>query len=340
MSVRILAAINHHLFPLRGWQWLLFPLSWLYGKGMSLRRWCYRKEIFPRVSLPGKVISVGNLSVGGVGKTPLVRAIAQRLVEKGASPAILTRGYGSFLGHRGVAFLLEGKLLRSNTLLKDLGADEAMMLSHQLPFVPVVVGRNRVQAAQFFLDHYSNPITHWILDDGFQHLKIRRSVDLVLLDGISPFENGVALPAGRLRELPVSLQDASKVIVVDKGVGVVQYVEGAFYSIYKLLHPYNPQTRDLLDLTKSLKLLGVSGIGKPSDFFVGLQKLNVCVSKKMILPDHSPISRSLLDWHREGLDGVVTTAKDYWRDPKVFDQIPVWITDLSVCVDFLEDLSI
>jgi tetraacyldisaccharide 4'-kinase len=175
---------------------LLQPLSLLYGTVMRLRTALYEYGLLDSRRLPGTVISVGNLTVGGTGKTPMVVWIAERLAAEGHRPAILTRGY------RGLG---RGDGNREET------ADEVALLRHRLD------GR-----AQFGVgkDRYKNGLAlakdgaEWfILDDGFQHLELQRDANIVLLDGTDPFEGGGVLPAGRLREPRGGLARADIVII-------------------------------------------------------------------------------------------------------------------------------
>ena len=183
-----------------GWLRLLWPLSLLYSLIVRAKAWCYARGIFRKRKLPGTVISVGNLTVGGTGKTPMVLAIAERLAQEGKHAAILTRGY------RGTA---------------DAGAsgvpqsDEVALLRERLAGkVQLGVGADRYKSGMVLAKH---GIDWFVLDDGFQHLKLSRDADVVLVDATDPFGGGMVLPAGRLRE-PLSALRRADIVVITRSV--------------------------------------------------------------------------------------------------------------------------
>lgn len=155
--------------------------SWLYGLAVVLREGLYRLRILPVRRLPRPVISVGNITWGGTGKTPLVRELAERLIARGLRPAILTRGY-----------------MAGGAVHDGIVSDEAALLSEGLPHVPVAVGGARHAAGMRVLEHY--PVDVFLLDDGFQHRQLARDLDVVVVDATRPFGNGCLIPRGSLRE--------------------------------------------------------------------------------------------------------------------------------------------
>src|SRR5580700_9080048 len=165
------------------WLRLLWPLSVIYAIVSHLRAWCYARGIFRVRQLPGTVISVGNLTVGGTGKTPMVLWMAERLAREGHRPAILTRGY------RGAAQADASGVPQS---------DEVALLQARLGAeAQLGVGKDRYRTGKTLERHGES---WFILDDGFQHLKLSRDSNVVLLDASDPFGGGLLLPAGRLRE--------------------------------------------------------------------------------------------------------------------------------------------
>lgn len=159
--------------------------------------------------LPQPVLSVGNLAVGGTGKTPAVRALAGAFLERGRRPAVLTRGYRARRPH---GVLRDGVWEDGGTASAADAGDEPLWLSRRLPGVPVVVGRRRAAGAAALLAA-GVPVDVWILDDGFQHRRLHRDLDLVLLDVADPLGNGRLLPAGPLREPPAALSRAGVVLL-------------------------------------------------------------------------------------------------------------------------------
>jgi tetraacyldisaccharide 4'-kinase len=186
----------------RAW---LAPLSWLYGAGVAIRNRHYNNESnVERARIP--VISVGNLTVGGTGKTPVVSWVARQLQATGHSPAVVSRGYG---GSAGVGPVL---VSRGDGPLTDvrLAGDEPYQLARTLPGVRVVVGSDRAAGVG---DAIRAGADVAILDDGFQHRQLHRDLEIVLLDATNPFGGNRLLPAGDLREPPASLRRADVVLI-------------------------------------------------------------------------------------------------------------------------------
>ena len=172
---------------------LLTPISLIYGFVQFVRRGLYHTGVLRSQDLPGTVISIGNIEAGGTGKTPVVIALAKWLQEEGFTPVILTRGYRSGLKSHETAILVnEVTVLQTGS--SEFSADEAQQQSADLSDVPVVIGANRLEGAKTYLRNFKEP-THWILDDGFQHLKISRNIDILLLDYDHPFGNGFPIPS-------------------------------------------------------------------------------------------------------------------------------------------------
>lgn len=189
--------------PLRALAPLLIPCGWLYGGGARAHRVLYERGLLRREQLPVPVISVGNITVGGVGKTPFVLYLAKALQAMGRRPAVLTRGYKRQSK--------EALSLTPDTFdpscIPDYGDEPTLLLRGG---VPVGVARDRAQAARLLLAESDCDL--FILDDGMQHHRLRRDLDLVMLDGARPFGNGRCLPAGPMREPATSLSRASALI--------------------------------------------------------------------------------------------------------------------------------
>lgn len=177
--------------------------SWLhlfsifYGGVQKLRETCYRQNIIPSRKLPCKVISIGNITVGGTGKTPLTIHVAETIKQSGYKVAVVSRGYkGGAERHGGI--VSDGKTLYMDA---ELSGDEPCLIAGRLKDVPVVVGKNRFAAGMLAVRNFQSDVI--VLDDAFQHLKLKRDLDLVLLDCMRPFGNAYLLPRGTLRE-PIS----------------------------------------------------------------------------------------------------------------------------------------
>ncbi len=175
----------------------LYTISLFYGAGQRLRQLGYRKRIIPARKLPCRVICVGNLAVGGTGKTPMTMYVTEKIKGFGYRPAIVSRGYRGAAQNRG-GVVSDG---RSIYMGPEQAGDEPYLIAGRLKDVPVIVGKDRFAAGMLALNKFQPDVV--VLDDGFQHLRLKRDVDLVLLDHLHPFGNRHLLPRGILRE-PVS----------------------------------------------------------------------------------------------------------------------------------------
>lgn len=333
------------------WYRLLWPLGLLYSVIMQLRRWLYNKGIITSHRLPGVVISVGNLEVGGTGKSPMVQAIGEYLRQKGYSVAILTRGFRSGLSSEDVAVLLDGKLILSSRKLSKFHADEAMMQSNYLPKIPIIIGAKRYAAANFFMKKKPAPDI-WILDDGFQHLRIKRDIDLVLLDDKAPFDDGFVLPSGRLREPAKTLKHADMVAFTranekleraskaDPFISPTAYKERICYinpEPYQIAGPY------VKTHYKDLSFTVVLGIAKPQSLLETLSSHQISITSVYIAGDHQTFEFDKIKEKSAHNDAILTTSKDYFRDKDFFTNFsqPIYILPLKLDIseEFFEQLQ-
>jgi len=181
----------------------------VYGGAMALRAEWYRRGLFASQRLSCPVVSVGNLTIGGTGKTPMVVYLARRLLASGRRPAVVSRGY------RGASERTGGIVSDRRRILLPAQAagDEPWLIASLLKGVPVVVGKDRCRAARIAQSAFSPDVI--LVDDGFQHLRMRRSLDLLLLDAAAPFGNGRIFPRGALRE-PISAAARADAIVLTR----------------------------------------------------------------------------------------------------------------------------
>lgn len=188
----------------------LVPLSWLYGVGARLHRAWYRRAT-RRVTLPIPVISVGNLVVGGSGKTPTAAWLARSLRDRGYRVAVASRGYAGRRGRgEGVVVVSDGRHVRSRA---EIAGDEPMLLAGLLPGVPVLVGADRVAVGRRACSAFGAEIL--VLDDGFHHHPLARDIDVVTIDAQFGFGNAKVLPRGPLREPLCALRHADALVVID-----------------------------------------------------------------------------------------------------------------------------
>jgi tetraacyldisaccharide 4'-kinase len=271
---------------------ILKPLAAGFKLGVALRREAYRRGWLETRRLNRPVISVGNLTVGGTGKTPLVALIVQRLLQRGWMPAILTRGYGRRRGADLIA--LEPKQERTADP-REVG-DEPALLAKKLPEVPIVVGADRYRAGRLAEDRFAVDVH--VLDDGFQHLALARDVDVVLLDVTQELSESALLPAGGLRE-PASALERAHIVVLTR----VDHADPRPLEEYA--RRINPQAVIFHASTKLSRLVDVAtgrayppgafqgepvhafcGIGNPQAFFADLKKWGLSVVAQDSFRDH------------------------------------------------------
>ncbi|BAW79890.1 tetraacyldisaccharide 4'-kinase [Candidatus Nitrosoglobus terrae] len=252
-------------------RWLLTPLSTLFRLVVILRRWAYVRELLSVQRLPIPVLVVGNLTLGGTGKTPLVIWLAQFLQHHGYYPGIISRGYG------GKAQNYPQRVYPSSD--PNLVGDEAVILSRRTT-CPIVVGPDRVAAARALLAHSDCNVL--LSDDGLQHYALGRDIEILVVDGVRRFGNGYCLPAGPLRE-PLSRIQTVDLVVINSGDA--QKNEFAMELHIQKAHCLKSRTVRALKKFKRTEIHGVAGIGNPQRFFTQLQKLGISVCQHFF-PDH------------------------------------------------------
>ncbi len=315
---------------------VLRPLGRLYGRITRLRRRLYGRGILPSVQAARPVVSLGNLTVGGSGKTPVALALAQGLLEKGLRPAILSRGYGRRKGSPSPLVVSKGLSGKDVKLAQgpDESGDEPWLMAKKLPQAAVVVDPKRSRAARLAVEELGADIL--LLDDGYQHSALRADVRILLLPAEKPFGNGAVLPAGPLRE-PVSAHAWADIIVAT-GCGVVppeilalaggrpvfaaEYVSLAFVSARdgRALGPEQLAGREIF---------AFCGLGRPEGFKRSLEKLGARLTAFEALADHQKYDDEILcglaeKFKSSGAEFIVTTAKDAVKIP------PQYFTDLLI----------
>jgi tetraacyldisaccharide 4'-kinase len=237
--------------------WLLRGLAALYAPAAGLRRRLYSAGLLPRTRLPVPVIVVGNISVGGTGKTPLTIALIEALRARGFNPGVISRGYGGSS---------PGPLLVDAGSEPRIAGDEACLIA-QVTRAPVAVGRDRGSAGRLLLEAARCDVL--IADDGLQHYKLCRDVEICVIDGERRFGNGRLLPAGPLRE-PASRAAAFGFRVCNGGVAQAGEVAMALRSDDAVTLTNPAQRRRLADWAGQ-RVHAAAGIGNPARFFAGLR---------------------------------------------------------------------
>jgi tetraacyldisaccharide 4'-kinase len=287
-------------------------LSASYGRLARRRRSWYERHPQFRRHLDRPVISVGNLSVGGSGKTPVVAALARLLLEAGQRPAILSRGYARRRMSDGVVVVSDGVRVLEPV---ERSGDEPQMLARALPTVPVLVCPDRFLAGR--VAERQLHCTVMLLDDGFQHLALGRDVDVLLLSG-SDLDDAV-LPSGRLRE-PLDAASSADCLLVPGSDEDVSRVSDAFdrMPIFRVSNSYGPLNALEAPAPAGVRVVAVAGIARPARFFTALQGQGYQVVRAFQFPDHhwftpKDLRRVRAAARDTNADLVVTTEKDAVR---------------------------
>lgn len=315
---------------MNAWQGLLWPLSAAYGAAAHLRARAYRTGLAKQERLDGVVISVGNLTVGGTGKTPMVAWIAERLAREGKRVGILTRGYGG--GESGTSD--EVKLLRGR-------------LGEQ---VPIGVGADRAAKGR---ELARQGVEWFVLDDGFQHLRLARNVDIVLIDASNPFGGGHLLPSGRLREPKSALRRANVIVItrsehapaVEAAVrresqAPIFYARTKLDGIRRVAGGQMAETVAAADLGPAFAFCGV---GNPGAFLADLREWGVQVAGHKFFRDHHRYTAAddvevLREAEAAGTRALICTEKDFYNLHAIYrGKLPVFYCAISMRIEREEE---
>lgn len=320
---------------------VLWGFSWVYLAGLVVHRGLYRLGVKPVYHATVPVISVGNLTVGGTGKTPMTDFLMKRLLRAGRRVAVVSRGYGGrFRGPWGLVADSEGRLL----MTPDQCGDEPCLLAQRNPQAMVFVARRRALGVAAAVRAGAGIV---LLDDGFQHRALHRDCDIVLLDARRPFGNGHLLPAGLLRE-PVKALKRSHLIVLahDHGASLPQLpVTG---PVLRCRHRFAGEVVSLEGerLTwaqlRGVKVLAFAGIARPEGFFAALREQGVHLSASLALADHQEYSRQVLNRLAEACHNaelMLTTEKDAVKLSAADLPLPCYRVPLELDFSNLEHLD-
>jgi tetraacyldisaccharide 4'-kinase len=360
MSLRTRAAAYfEHLMKDRPASWLDKAALHVLGLGACIYEAAvtgayrsYERGSKPVTHLGAKVISLGNITVGGTGKTPMACYLARRLNQCGYSVALLNRGYQSQKEH-GMAVMSDGK----DILLTPVeGGDEACLMARKLPGIPVLVGRERAASGQLAIDKFGTRVL--ILDDAFQHWRLYRDLDIVLIDATNPFGNGHVLPRGILRE-PLPQLKRAGLFLLTKTEG--QQVD-VLASISRVLRQYNP-TAPIAQSSQSacwcipfetwmhygttdwhmpahvgdMRVIAVSALGNPASFEHTVQAAGFQLVQTMRFDDHHQYTAGDVQTMAQRAAAeqavIITTEKDAIKFPEQAVRqycVPVWILGIEI----------
>lgn len=339
----------------------LYCFSALYSMLVNLKLGFYKIGLFHKEKLPCFVISLGNVTVGGTGKTPTAQCLAREIRDMGYRVVILNRGYRA-KWHGDVGVVSDGEKLHMDA--KEAG-DEAFMLAKHLQNVPVLIGAERALTGRYAIEHFGAEVA--ILDDGYQHWQLKRDLDILLVDAVNVFGNEHILPRGTLRE-PISHVNRADVCLMTK---VDQAAEGSIEYIRNTVHKYNEnalivesihQPRTFIPMDewhdhigetglavseiKGKRIMAVSAIGNPASFEQTLSDLGAIILESLRYPDHHEYTVKEMEGvfrqaDSEDAEAIVITEKDAVKFPlEVLNghtEIPVYV--ISVEVTFKEGAS-
>ena len=335
---------ERHDFKANLMRGFLFGSSKIFQVAVKIRRWLYNVRIFRDKTLGVQVIAIGNLTVGGTGKTPVVEKFARELRDAGRTVAILSRGYRS--KPRPFHQLLLNKILlredqtpprvvsdgKSLLLDSDMAGDEPYMLASNLRDVVVLVDKNRVKSGRYAIEKFGCDTL--LLDDGFQYWELRgRRHDVVLIDRQQPFGNEHLLPRGTLREPPSHLARAQTIFItksdgntrelrerIAKLNSTAAVIECVHHPLY-LEDVFTGEQKNL-DFLRGKKVASLSGIAQPESFEQSLVKLGAELVYSKRFADHHRFSQqevlnAINRAKKRQAEVIVTTQKDAVRFPKI-----------------------
>lgn len=323
----------------------LAPLSLAYAAAVKIRSALFRRRILEIKSVGVPVISVGNITTGGTGKTPLVEWIASHLASRGQRVCVLTRGYRRSNPAERVV-VSDGEQIAADT---EQSGDEAMMLARSLAGkAAVVCDADRVAGANWAVENLGPDVL--ILDDGFQHMRIRRDFDIVAVDATNPWGNGLLLPAGILREPITSLSRADCIVVTRARETIPASLQDRIRQatnaptfrattvmrrIRALESTHNGTVEETL---RNQPLAAFCGIGNPKAFFQQLRDERFELRHTQAFRDHHKYSQAEIDrLCREAADAgaraLITTAKDAVKLESMRFALPCYVVEIDVQIE-------
>ncbi len=329
------------------------PFSLLYAGIMKLRAFLYKKGIINHQSLAARVISVGNLTMGGTGKTPMVIYLAKLLRDMGANPAVLSRGY------QGKANEEVNIVSDNSTIYLDavICGDEPRLIAESLPGIPVLTGKQRVLTGQKAIESYN--VDTLILDDAFQHLAIDRDLNLALFNAQSLANkdflfNSWVVPAGELREPLSALERADAFVITGANINLhenlIMFKDNLIkcfpnIPVFTGKYSYNNPLLSLNNnsiLQHELKeqpLLAFCGIAKPQSFLKSLDECDFDIVDSIIFADHHHYTSNDFELLFKkaadcGAQAIITTEKDFVKLPKnIQSPTPVYALPVELVME-------
>lgn len=341
-------------------RWLLLGLAQIYKVIVLARVALFRRRVMRPYYLGCPVVSVGNLTVGGTGKTPVVEMLARELRDGGRNVAILSRGYKSVprpLISRLLDKIFKNKAVFAPRIVSDghallldsrTAGDEPFMLANNLRGVVVLVDRDRVKSGLYAMERFGSDVL--ILDDGLQYLRLRHSFEIVLIDRQAPFGNRFLLPRGTLREPEPSLRRATHILITKcrgednseliREIRRHNRVADIIECAHRPLSVRNLLTGEIrpLSFLKGLQVGSICGIAVPESFENALRELGAEIVIAKSYTDHHrfslrEVSGFVNRCSKRALDAVITTEKDAVRFPRLLDpEVPIYCLRVEIAI--------
>jgi tetraacyldisaccharide 4'-kinase len=309
----------------------LIPLGWIYGAVLGIRAGMYHRGLLSSYRAGIPVISVGNIAVGGTGKTPAVDLLVKLLLARGIRVAVVSRGYGARIKGVRVVCAGQGPLLSS----AECG-DEPYLLAHRNPRALVLVSPRRGEGVRMAEEELGAEAI--ILDDGFQHLAVQRDLDIVLLDARRPLGNGRVLPAGILRESPSALKRGDLFLLTrcTDPPGEDPSLSG------EVLHSRHVLAQKVVSLDgetappaalSGRRGVAFAGIADPGSFFGALERAGLNLVERIAFADHAPYGEAQIEKLRRAArnaDYLITTEKDGVKLHSVVLPVPCYLMPMDL----------
>lgn len=322
---------------------LLPPLSILYGAVTRTRLSMYRRGTFQTMKLERPVISVGNITTGGTGKTPLVEWVARTLAAKGKKVCILTRGYGRKDPHLQVIVSDGYGVLASPS---EAGDEPYLLATNLKGLAAVISSADRIAAGQEAIKDFGSDC--FVLDDGFQHLRLARDLNIVTIDATNPWGGGSLLPYGRLRETPEGLSRADCIVLtrcdqvknLDSLRAEISGLNGnvPIFRSEMRTSRVSPLKNGAEPLRLPGPVVGFCAVGNPRSFFELVRRTGYELASEKSFPDHHVYSQDEIDKiareaKASGAPSLITTAKDAVKLRTLSFSIPCYVLEIELWIE-------
>jgi tetraacyldisaccharide 4'-kinase len=325
---------------------VLPPLSLLYGAVTRTRLSLYRRGTFHTTKLARPVISIGNITTGGTGKTPLVEWVARTLAAHGKKVCILTRGYGRKDPHLQVIVSDGYGVLASPA---EAGDEPYLLATKLTGQAAVISSADRIAAGEEAIKDFGTEC--FVLDDGFQHLRLARDLNVVTIDATNPWGGGRLLPHGRLREAPEVLSRADCVVITrcDQARGIEE-LQTEIARLIRERPVFRSEMRPVRVVTMKngsetlgapARVAAFCAVGNPGSFFDNVRRQGFEIELQRSFPDHHVYSQSEIDSliKDAGASSLITTAKDAVKLRTLSFSVPCYVMEIEIAIENAEEFT-